>query len=98
MKDRELYQEQVRAQLNEWKAQIDLLRAKAATASVEAQQKANERIKALENNAEEAEAKLAEIADMDDNAWKTIEREAHSAWESLKSGVDDILDTITGED
>ncbi|WP_419767500.1 hypothetical protein [Arcobacter sp.] len=50
MKDKELYEQKKQAQLDEWKADIDKLKAKASIESTEAQIKLNAHIRKLETD------------------------------------------------
>ena len=59
MKDkRKAYEEKLDAQLEEWNAQIALLKAKAAKARAEAKIDYNKTIEALQRRQDEARAKL----------------------------------------
>ena len=89
MNDRELYQQKMQAQLDEWKAEIDKLRAKASGASADAQLDINRQIKSLERNIEVGRAKLSEIASAGEDAWESIREGVESAWDSLKSAATD---------
>ena len=62
MSDKELYQQKMQAKLDEWKAEVDKLKAKASGASADAQLEMNKQIKALESKIEEGKAKLSELA------------------------------------
>ena len=58
MNDKELYQQKMQARLDEWKADVDKLKAKASGSSADVQLDMNRQIKALERNIEEGKAKL----------------------------------------
>lgn len=85
MNDKEVYQQKKQAQLDEWKAEVDKLRAKASGANADAQMELNKQIEALEGKIEEGKTKLAEIADAGEDAWESIKDGAESSWESIKS-------------
>lgn len=89
MSERELYQQKRQAQLDEWKAEVDKLRAKASGASADRQLALNEQIKALESKIEQGKAKLAELAEASDDAWESIKKGVESSWDSLKSAFRD---------
>ncbi len=89
MNDKELYQQKMQARLNEWKADVDKLKAKASGASADVQLDMNRQIKVLEHNIEEGKAKLSELATAGEDAWESIREGVESAWGSLKSGVTD---------
>jgi len=52
MNEKELYQQKTQAQLDEWKAELDKLKAKASSASADTQLELNKQIKALEGKLE----------------------------------------------
>lgn len=89
MTEKELYQQKKQAQLDEWKAEVDKLKAKASGASADAQLELNEEIEALEGKIEEGKTKLAEVADAGEDAWESIKDGAESAWDSMKSAFSD---------
>ncbi len=89
MKDRELYQEKLRAQLDEWKAELEKLKAKAAGASADVQFKMRPEIEKAERRLEEGKKKLSKLAEASDEAWESVRESVESAWGSLKSALDD---------
>lgn len=89
MNEKALYQQKQKAQLDEWKAEIDKLRAKASKASAETQLELNKQIKMLDGKLDEGKAKLAELADASGEAWDALKDGVDNAWKSLKSGVRD---------
>lgn len=54
MKDKKLYQQKKQAQLDEWSAEIDKLKAKASALSADTQLQANKQIKVLKNKIDES--------------------------------------------
>lgn len=96
MKDKELYQQKKQAQLDEWKAEVDKLKAKASGASADAQLEMNKQIKALETKIEENKAKLSELAKAGEDAWESIKDGVESAWDSMKSAVSDTAKKFKG--
>jgi DNA-binding transcriptional regulator GbsR (MarR family) len=89
MSEKDLYQQKMKAQLDEWKADVDKLRAKASGASADAKLKLDQQVKDLEARIEEGKAKLAELADASEEAWDSVKEGIESAWGSLKSAVKD---------
>ena len=89
MNDKELYQQKMKARLDEWEADVDKLKAKASGASADVQLDMNRQIKALERNIEEGKAKLSELAEAGEDAWESIKDGVESAWDSLKSAATD---------
>lgn len=89
MKDKELYQRKMQAQLDEWKTDVDKLKARASKASADTQLKMNEQIKVLDSKIAEGKAKLSELSRAGEDAWESIREGMESAWDSLKSAVSD---------
>lgn len=92
MSDKELYQQKMQAKLDEWRADIDKLKAKASGASADAQLEFKKHIKTLEGKFEEGKEKLSKFADASEEAWETMKEGIESAWDSLKSAVSDVAD------
>lgn len=89
MNDKELYQQKFQAQLNEWRAEIDKLKAKAAEATSDAQLALNRHIEELEALSQNATAKLAELSSAGEEAWDSVKKGAESAWDTLKTSFSD---------
>jgi uncharacterized coiled-coil DUF342 family protein len=96
MDDKALYQQKQKAQLDEWKAEVDKLKAKASRASADAQLELNKQIKTLDGKLDEGRAKLAELADASGEAWDTLKGNVDAAWTSLKTGVRDASARLSG--
>jgi len=89
MNEKELYQQKKQAQLDEWKAEVDKLKAKASGASADAQLELNKQTEALESKIEGGKVKLAEIADASEDTWESIKDGVENAWDSIKSAFSD---------
>ena len=86
MKDkRKAYEEKLDAQLEEWSAQISLLRAKADKARAEVKIEYYKTIEALQHRQDEAETKLQELKTAGDDAWDDIKTGAEKAWDEVKT-------------
>ena len=89
MIDKDLYQRKMQAQLDEWKADVDKLKARASGASADTQLKMNEQIKVLDSKIAEGKAKLSELSRAGEDAWESVREGVESAWDSLKSAISD---------
>lgn len=85
MKNKELYQQKVQAQLDEWRADFDKFKARASSASAEGQLDINKNLTSLETKIEEGKDKLAEIARFGEASWESASESLRSGWESVKS-------------
>lgn len=90
MTDRELYQQKYQAQLDEWQAEIDKLKAQAKDASADTQLEMNKQITALEGNIEEGKKKLSGLSDASSDSWESMKDAFASGWDSLTSGFSDL--------
>lgn len=95
--ERELYRQKAEAQLAEWQAEIDKLKAKASEADADARLEVRERIDALQEQVEEGRSRLEELAESGEDAWESFKGGVESAWESLKKGFRDAQDEIGGK-
>ena len=91
MGDKELYQQKLQAQLDQWKAEIIKLKAKASAASADVQLEMNKHIAALEGKLEESRTKLADLAAAGEDAWEAMKESVEYLWGTLKSTVDDAV-------
>lgn len=92
MNERELYKQKKQAQLDQWKAELFKLKAKASEASADTKLKMNSQIKGLESKVEEGKTRLSAIEDAGEEEWKTVKEGLESAWDSMKSAFSDAAD------
>ncbi|HEX5361579.1 MAG TPA: hypothetical protein VFW49_10895 [Fluviicoccus sp.] len=89
MTTKELYTQKLQAQLDEWKADIAKLKARAEGESADAQLALHKQVESLERGVAEAEKKLRELAAASEEAWDTVSNNIEAAWHSLKTAVTD---------
>ena len=82
---RKAYEEKIDAQLEEWNAQIALLKARADKAKAEAKIEYYKTIEALQHRQDEARAKLHELKTAGDEAWEDLKTGAEKAWAEVKT-------------
>ena len=82
---RKVYEEKIDAQLEEWNAQIALLKARADKAKAEAKIEYYKTIEALQHRQDEAKAKLHELKTAGDEAWEDLKTGAEKAWAEVKT-------------
>ncbi len=83
--EQKAYQEKTEAQLREWSAQIEQLKAKAQKAEASAKVKYYEQIEDVRIKENAVRQKLAKLKDASEDAW-----------DELKSGVDAAVDKLRG--
>ncbi len=86
---RKAYEEKLDAQVNEWNAQITLLKAKAENAKADAKIDYYKSIEALEHKQGEAKAKLQELKTAGDEAWEDVKAGLEKAWAEVKTAYQD---------
>lgn len=89
MSDRELYRQKRQAQLDEWRAEVNKLKAKTSGVSANTQLEMNRKIKTLESKIDEGKAQLSQLAEASDDAWESLKDGVESAWDTLRSAVGD---------
>jgi len=83
---RKAYEEKLDAQLEEWSAQIALLKARA-----EGKIEYNKTIETLQRRQDEARAKLHELKTAGDEAWEDLKTGAEKAWDEVKTAFHDAV-------
>lgn len=84
---KETYEEKLQAQLDEWGADIDKLKAKADSAEADVQLEYYKQIEELRSMQETAANKLTELKDTSDDAWEDLKAGINSAWDSLGNAL-----------
>jgi chromosome segregation ATPase len=87
MDKRKSYEEKLEAELNEWSAKIDVLKAKAAKTKSDAEINFAEEIEKLEAGKESAKVKLQQLRDAGDDAWVDLKSGIDKAWSDLGSAI-----------
>ncbi|MGO2511344.1 coiled coil domain-containing protein [Marinomonas polaris] len=87
MNMKEAYQKKLQAQLDEWSAEIDLLKAKARSSEADAQIEYSKQIEELHAMRESANRKITELKEANDDAWEELKAGMDSAWNSLSKAV-----------
>lgn len=89
MSMREAYEKKLEAQLDEWKLEIDKLKAKVDKAGAEGQIEYYKKIEELREKQYAAREKLRELKDAGEDAWEDLkaglERAAGSLGDAVKS-------------
>lgn len=96
MNDKQLYQQKVTAQLAEWAAEVDKLKAQASGASAQAQLAMKTHVAALEKQIAEGKNKLAEMTAASADAWESTRNGAESALEVIKKTFAEAYAKVKG--
>lgn len=84
---KKIYEQKIQAQLDEWEAEIDKLKAKADQAEADARLKYYNQIEELQARHEEAAEKLAELKAASSDAWKDIKAGLENARVQLDNAM-----------
>lgn len=94
MREKEIYQQKIQAKLDEWKADAEKLRAKAAGADADAKLEANRKAEELDRKIATGNERLAEIRDAGEDKWETVKTRVDAAWDKLTSEVRELAGKI----
>ena len=97
METRELYKQKYEAQIHEWSAKVDVLKARSEKMTAQAKLDAKPHLDSLSAKAEAAKAKLQEVAEATDDKWDAVREGAEQAWTDLKSAVEGAYDAVKPE-
>ncbi|CAG0991096.1 hypothetical protein MTYP_02288 [Methylophilaceae bacterium] len=81
---KDAYVEKLKAQLDEWSADIDVLEARAKKVDAELRVKCDEQLVVLRSKRDEAKVRLKEIQESAGDAWQELRKGGDEAWESIK--------------
>lgn len=87
MSMKEAYEKKLQAQLDEWSAKIDLLKAKADSAEADTQLAYYKEIEELSSMQQTAKSKLKQLKESGGDTWEDLKAGMDSAWSSLSSAV-----------
>jgi uncharacterized coiled-coil DUF342 family protein len=87
MSKKEAYIQKLQAQLDEWGAEIQKLKAKAGKANADAKIEYHNTIDGLKEKQDKAENKMKELRQAGDEAWKDMKTGIETAWNDLSKSV-----------
>ncbi len=91
MKTKEIYKKKLQAQLDEWSAQVDKIKARASDLNADAQLKIKDNVAMLKAKINEGKNKLSKLDDASEENWESVKRNVESTWDSLKKSIDDFV-------
>ncbi len=91
---RELHKQKVEAQLAEWSAKIEALKAHADKLTAQARLDAQPHLDLVHNKFAAAKAELHAIAVATDDRWAHVTKGADQAWQDVKSAVEGAYDAL----
>lgn len=91
---RELYKQKYEAQLHEWSARLEALKAHADKLAVEAKLEARPHLDTLHGKLDAAKARLHDVALATDDKWEDVKTGADHAWNDVKAAVEGAHDAL----
>jgi predicted nucleic acid-binding Zn-ribbon protein len=87
MDEKSAYRQKLEARLDQWQAEIDGLKGKAAEAGADARIEYEKQVEALRAQQDKARQKLKELDAASGEAWKDLKAGIEKAWDDLGSAV-----------
>lgn len=94
METRELYRKKYEAQLQEWSAKVDEVKARSQKLAAQAQLDMKPHADAVQGKFEAAKAKLHEMAEATDDTWEEVKKAADHAWAEVTGAVEGAYDAL----
>jgi hypothetical protein len=85
LKDRKAYESKLDAQLAQWAADLDVLKAKAKRAEVDAKVAYDKSIDAMQLKHDEASKHLRDLKTASDDVWESVKTGTEKVWVEVKS-------------
>lgn len=85
---KDAYIDKMEAQLREWGAKIDELKAKTDKAEAGAKIECMKQLDSLKAKRDAAQTKLGEIRAAGEEAWESLKTGVEGAWSELKAAID----------
>jgi len=85
---KQIYEQKVQAQLDQWNARIDELKAKAEQKDAEARINYQHQIEELQSKRDAFEQKLQELQKSSEDAWEEISKGVETAWNDLGKSLE----------
>lgn len=80
---KDAYAKKMQAELDEWNAEIDKLKARAKKADAQAQIEYHKQVENLQGMQDKAKHRLDELRASSDEAWEDVKKGAEDAWHAL---------------
>jgi hypothetical protein len=94
MEARELYKEKAEAQMHEWGAKLEVLKAKVEKLTAQAKIDMHPRVEAIHAKFDAAKAKLDAIGPATDEKWDEVAKDMDHAWSDFKAAVEGTFDAM----
>jgi uncharacterized coiled-coil DUF342 family protein len=86
---KEAYHEKLEAQLREWNAKLDQLKARADGAEASVKLEYYKQIESIKAKADVLQAKLKELQESSGEAWESLKGGVERAWTDFKTAIEE---------
>ncbi len=90
MSTKQNYINKLQAQLDEWAAEVDKLKAKAEGVTADLQIEYNKQLEELKNKQQAANEKLADLKKASKDTWTELKEDIDSKWNSLETTLKSV--------
>ncbi len=94
METRELYKQKYEAQMHEWSAKLDGMKAQSEKLTAQTKLAMKPHLDAAHAKLEAAKAKLEAIAGATDDKWNDVVKDADHAWSDFKAAAEGAFDAL----
>lgn len=94
MQTRELYKQKYEAQMHEWNAKLDVMKAQTEKLTVQAKLDVKPHLDAVHAKFEAVKARLNVIAEATDDKWDDVVKEVDHAWNEVKAATEGAYDAM----
>lgn len=89
MNEKELYQKKMHVYLDEWKADIQKLKARASKMNADTKIEIHKNVELLQSHITKAKTKMLALTKASDNNWLQIKEGMESSWKITKAAFDE---------
>jgi hypothetical protein len=94
MTTRELYKQKYEAQMHEWSAKLDTMKAQSEKMTAQAKLDLKPHLDAVNAKFQAAKAKLDQVAVAADDKWDVVAKDVDHAWNELKAAAEGAFDAM----
>lgn len=94
METRELYREKYEAQMREWNAKLEEIKARSERLGAQARLDMQPHVDRVHTTYEAAYAKMRDMVGSADDTWEDVKRTAEEAWLEFKAAVEGAYDAL----
>ena len=91
MSEKSAYQAKLEAQLEEWRADMEKMQARAKQLNAEARVEYERQLAALQRRQEDAAERLRAMRRANEEAWEDMRKGAEKAWDDMAAAMRDAM-------